>query len=241
MSHITVRDTALAAASIYGNDDFEGATLLGGFFDPKNDFAMGWESEGTFAKTIRTRFTRKPEPPPTQAGGSGGIYRYTKGKDQYILSYRGSHGGKDWLTDDRQIGMNFTVDRLSSCIDYAEQVKKQYKGAFIMVTGHSLGGFLAQMVGVMCGMPFVTYNAPPASRALSGVRGVSKFKDGINLRVSWDPVSKAPGNHIGPLVTLPHYGFNVFDAHGSSAFLESVEKSGFADNVARAFITRNNR
>jgi hypothetical protein len=222
MSFMTVLHTAEAAKAIYKNNDFEGHTLLGGFFDPKNDDRLGWSKEGD------------------AGGGSAGVYKNNGGKDQYILSYRGSKGGKDWKVDDLQIARNITVDRASDCIGYARQVQAQYKGAFILVVGHSLGGFLAQVVGVECDLPFITYNAPPAGRALTGSVAAAKFKKGVNLRVNWDPVSRAPGRHVGPLITIPHYGNNVFDAHTGAAFLKSVERSNFKSNVAMAFITRQN-
>lgn len=221
MANMTVMHTAKAAAAIYGNDDFEGCTLLGGFFDPKNDDRLGWAKDGD------------------AGGGSAGIYKFNGGKDQFILSFRGSAGAKDWKVDDVQIARNQTVDRASDCIKYARQIQRQYSGAFILVVGHSLGSFLAQMVGVECDMPFITYNAPGAGQALSAAGKSPRFKKGVNLRVNWDPVSKS-GRHIGPLITIPHYGFNIFNAHMSAAFVPSVDRSNFKDDVAMAFITRQN-
>ena len=222
MAYMTVLHTAHAAKAIYKNNDFEGYTLLGGFFDPKNDDRLGWAKEGD------------------AGGGSAGIYKFNGGQNQFILCFRGSKGDKDWKVDDVQIAFNQTVDRASDCIQYARQLQWQYRGAFILVVGHSLGGFLAQVVGVECDMPFITYNAPPAGRALSAVPAAWRFKKGVNLRVNWDPVSRAPGRHIGPLITIPHYGMNIMNAHTSAAFVKSVERSHFKDNVAMAFITRQN-
>ena len=222
MAHITVMHTAQAAKAIYKNNDFEGGTQLGGFFDPKNDDRLGWSKDGD------------------AGGGSAGFYKFDGGPDQYILSFRGSKGAKDWKVDDVQIGMNTEVDRASDCIGYARAMQAAYPRAFIMVTGHSLGGFLAQVVGVMCDMPFITYNAPPAGRALAHRRDAHRFRKGINFRVNWDPVSRAPGRHIGPLITLPHVGMNILNAHTSAAFIKAIERSPCRDNVAMAFITRNN-
>jgi hypothetical protein len=221
MAYMTVMHTANAAKAIYKNNDFEGFTLLGGFFDPKNDDRLGWAKDGD------------------AGGGSSGIYKFNGGKDQFILSFRGSKGAKDWKVDDVQIARNHTVDRASDCIKYARQLQRQYPGAFILVVGHSLGGFLAQMVGVECDMPFITYNAPGAGQALSAVGRSPRFQKGVNLRVNWDPVSKS-GWHIGPRITIPHYGFNILNAHTGDAFVTSVSRSNFKDNVAMAFITRQN-
>ncbi len=221
MALMTVFNTAAAAKSIYKNNDFENFTLLGGFFDPKNDDRLGWAKEGD------------------AGGGSGGIYKFNTSPKQYILSFRGSKGGKDWKVDDVQIARSMTVDRASDCIKYAQQLKWQYPDSFILIAGHSLGGYLAQVVGVECDMAFITYNAPPAGDAFKG-RAVHKFKKGVNLRVNWDPVSRAPGQHVGPLITIPHYGMNIFNAHTGDAFMKSVERSSWKDNPAMAFITRQN-
>ena len=43
--HHQQRSMVLLAA-IYKNNDFEGFTLMGGFFDPKNTNRFGWDKEG---------------------------------------------------------------------------------------------------------------------------------------------------------------------------------------------------
>jgi hypothetical protein len=221
MTYMTVRHTAEAAKAIYKNNDFEGYTQLGGFFDPKNDDRLGFHKEND------------------AGGGSAGIYKYKIAAEQYILSFRGSKGGKDWKVDDVQIARSITIDRASDCIGYANQIKAQYPKAFILVTGHSLGGYLAQIIGVECDLAFITYNSPPAGNAFAG-NAAHKFKKGVNFRVNWDPVSRAPGQHIGPLITLPHVGMNVANAHTSAAFMKSMEQAKFKDTIAMAFITRQN-
>ena len=218
MRYLTVLDTANAAKSIYKNDDCDRLTLTGGFFDPKNNDRLGWQKAGD------------------AGGGSGGLYRFVAGTNKFIISFRGSKGDKDWLTDDRQIALNWTVDRASDCIKYAKGIKSSNPGADIVVVGHSLGGFLAQMVGAMCDLPFVTYNAPPAGRQVSAAKA-----RGINIRVSWDPVSRAIGRHVGPLISLPHYGSNILDAHTSAAYIKSVKKSKYCDLPVHAVITAANR
>jgi hypothetical protein len=222
MSFITVKHTAEAAKAIYKNNDFPGFTQLGGFFDPKNDDRLGWNKDGD------------------AGGGSAGLYRCNAYADHYILAFRGSKGAKDWKVDDVQIGMNMEVDRASDCLGYARGIQAAYPKAFIMVAGHSLGGFLAQVVGVMCNLPFITYNAPPAGRTLAGNRAAQGFRMGVNIRVNWDPVSRAPGKHIGPLVTLPHVGMKIYDAHTSAAFMKSIERANFRDMGAMSYIFQKN-
>ncbi len=233
-SYITVLHAAAAAKAIYKNldesedEDFQNLVLLGGFFDPKNDDRLGWKTD------------KKTGDIKDAGGGSAGVYKYTSGTDQYVISYRGSKGAKDWKVDDVQIGLNKTVDRASDCIKYARQIQWQYPKAFILVVGHSLGGWLAQVVGVECDLPFITFNAPPAGRAMSGDPRAVGFRRGVNLRVNWDPVSRAPGKHIGPLITIPHYGKNIANAHTGAAFMKSVKRSPFANQEAASFIDEKN-
>lgn len=236
MPFITVNDTAQAVKHIYKNNDFEGFTLMGGFFDPKNTNRFGWEKAGD------------------AGGASAGIYKFNGQKDMYILSFRGSSnspftkgdGKKDWTVDDATLAAGLTPERAADCVTYAEQLKKQYLNSFILVAGHSLGGYLAQVVGVKCDLPFITYNAPPALGTFSGKLAdgsrASKFNKGVNLRINWDPVSKlTAGSHVGPVITLPHVGGNIFNAHTNGAIEKSMNQAKFKDTAAMAFITAANR
>lgn len=144
-------------------------------------------------------------------------------------------GSKVWLTDNRQIALNWIVDRGSDCIRHAKDQVASHPGADIIVVGHSLGGLLAQMVGAKCSLPFVTYNAPPAGRALHAPKA-----RGLNISINRGPVSRAVGYHIGPLISLPHYGSNIFDAHTSAAYLKSLKKSKFCNAPIHATITAAN-
>jgi hypothetical protein len=235
MSFITVDDTAKAAKHIYKNTDFQGYTLMGGFFDPKNTNRFGWAKKGD------------------SGGASAGIYKFNGHPDMYILSYRGSanspftkgDGRKDWTVDDATLGAGLMPERAADCVRYAQQLKNQYPKSFILVVGHSLGGYIAQVVGVKCDLPFITYNAPPALGTFSGklADGIAagKFKQGVNLRIGWDPVSKlTAGKHVGPVITMPLVGTGVFGAHTNGAIEKSMAQSKFKDILAMTFITAAN-
>ncbi len=227
--YITVNDTAMAAKSIYKNLDVqdERFVLTGGFFDPKNDDRLGFAKDGD------------------AGGASTGLYKFKYHANMYIISIRGSKGKKDWVDDDVSIGAGNMPDRASDCVKYVNGLKQIYKDSFLLLVGHSLGGYLAQVVGVKCDLPFVTYNAPPAlgtfSGKIAGGTAAHKFRQGLNFRVNWDPVSKAPGSHIGPVVKLPHVGFNVLNAHTNGAIEKSMAQAKFKDMAAMAFITASNR
>lgn len=233
---ITVQDTARAAQAIYKNNDFEDFTMLGGFFDPKNTNRFGWDKEGD------------------AGGASGAIYKYNRHASMYILSFRGSSnspftkgdGRKDWTVDDAALAAGFLPERASDCVRYAEVIKWQYPGAFILVVGHSLGGYLAQVIGVKCDLPFITWNAPPALSTWSGKLAdgtrAKNFRLGLNFRINWDPVSRlTAGRHVGPVKTLPHCGGNILDAHTNAAIARTIARSPLRDQPAMACITAANQ
>ena len=98
-----------------------------------------------------------------------------------------------------------------------------------MVSGHSLGGALTQLVATAMELPFVTFNAYGAdglakdgSNAIGQVAKWSKGgAEGINVRADWDPVSKLSG-HIGKVITIATGGA-VLKAHSITPLAEFLE------------------
>lgn len=93
----------------------------------------------------------------------------------------------------------------------AQEMAKETNSS-VFVTGHSLGGLLAQVIGYWLNLPFVSFNAPPGSPCIE----VAKFNffkpdmrkrtlavnplmpiKGVNFRVNSDPISRLLGQHIG--------------------------------------------
>lgn len=79
------------------------------------------------------------------------------------------------------------------------------KGNKLTLTGHSLGGGLAQIAAAHSGLPAVTFSAP----TVSAVEGASAAFDRrkptiVNFRIKNDPVniSELTGQRIGRVVTL---------------------------------------
>jgi hypothetical protein len=220
---VTVLDCAYTVKAIYKNQDIQDFRLLTGFYDAKNS-AVGLE------------------------GYSVGVYQYLHAPSTCVLSCRGSAKGvltKDWIDDDVSIGLGRSPDRTNDSINYALAKQAAFgPGALIIVTGHSLGGHIAQVIGVFCNMPFCTFNAPPArglfTGKLPGGMRVGNFNSGINYRVNYDPVSKVSGKHVGPLVTLPLNGQAHGKAHGAATVIASVIASGFGNRSVMAEIQRLN-
>lgn len=103
-------------------------------------------------------------------------------------------------------------------------------GRRISMTGHSLGGGIAQVVGFEEGVRFVTFNAPPMLQVSqrAGKAGYSDPSLGVNFRVNYDPVSTAwiLGKHIGMVIDLDstvkggskHAGTTIWQVMLDSAF-----------------------
>jgi hypothetical protein len=225
---ITVLDCARGVKAIYKNQDFESFQLIQGFYDPKNS-----------AVEI--------------SAYSLGVYKYLPNPDTYMISLRGSAKSfttKDWIDDDVSIALGQTPDRTNDVALYTREVLKLYANCFIIMAGHSLGGHLAQYLGVTFNLPFITFNAPPALGTFTGKLPdgtrvgnfrVGNFRQGLNFRVNYDPVSRAPGKHVGPLVTLPLNGQKHLAAHTAKVVVESVIASGLGDHSAIGEITRRNQ
>jgi Lipase (class 3) len=75
------------------------------------------------------------------------------------------------LQADIGLATGFGSDQLTQAVDYYLQVKATNPNVAITLTGHSLGGGLASLVGVFFGVPATTFDqAPFANSALaSGV------------------------------------------------------------------------
>lgn len=150
--------------------------------------------------------------------------------NKLVISFRGTDGFGD-VKPDAQMTFGVIPNQYYS----AKQAYKELKRTGVTkskdidyLTGHSLGGGLAQMIGAEFKVPFVTFNAPGTKRSYRelglGVPGMhsevsmSQFskslpKSGklqmhykwLNVRANGDPVSRATGAHIGDVISIPSY------------------------------------
>lgn len=94
-------------------------------------------------------------------------------------------------------------------------------GAPIYITGHSLGGAVAQMVGSSAGIPTITFNAPGSSQLIPNLSGELAAVGGptticgscvLNYRMAFDPVSRI-GTQVGDVFTIlspPKPNFDLY-------------------------------
>ena len=87
--------------------------------------------------------------------------------------------------------------QLDTANKFFDEVALTHRGKNIVITGHSLGGYLAQSVASRTGVQAVTFNAP----------GASALKKGENTNITnymreHDVVGMF-GSHIGPVIKFP--------------------------------------
>lgn len=146
-----------------------------------------------------------------------------------VVAYRGSQELTDWVDADVDIALGkLPIGQLGDAFAFFNEARaslKQSGCSRILVTGHSLGGGLAQLVaGRVTSFPTVgvTFNAPGAAR-LQGVVKVDCKNAGnvFNYRAKLDPVS-LKGAHIGhPPVPVDGGG-----AHPLGPLIEALLATG---------------
>lgn len=139
--------------------------------------------------------------------GLTGFYgaRYVQGRT-LVIAFRGSEKPgddfiRDWLINDIAIAARvIPVPQVTEAMGFAEDAILSARPAptSIYITGHSLGGGLAQIVAGSIGSTIgVSFNAPGMADHVSSLFRARPNEDQVlNLRVAGDPVSKV-GRHIG--------------------------------------------
>lgn len=146
-----------------------------------------------------------------------------------VITYRGT----DWkskqdLQNDIAMAHSKIPAQAADAISLYDKINREFPNSPITVTGHSLGGSLAEIVSGVRGVPAVTFNA-------YGVKDM--FKNGtklnenkiINYVNEWDAISMINGeNHLGSIYSVPNIGNGKIETHSAEGM----------DNLSKR-ITRN--
>jgi putative lipase involved disintegration of autophagic bodies len=150
------------------------------------------------------------------------------------------------LGADLKIALKILPNQCTSAHQMVKLAKSIANGRRVSVTGHSLGGGLAQVVGRWEGVPFVTFNAPAMKSTVAASKGnifkpmmmvrtlrAQKASDtsGLNFRVEGDLVSShfkgLAGDHLGVIVDIPNATGG--GAHGKGNCWQAILQSDWAD------------
>ena len=118
-----------------------------------------------------------------------------------IIAYRGTESGQD-IRNDVAMAKSKIPAQTTDALKIYDKVKREHPNADITVTGHSLGGSLAEIVSGIRGNLAVTFNA-------YGIRDMFRNKNAlkednvVNYVNEYDAVSMVNGqNHIGEIYAV---------------------------------------
>ncbi len=134
--------------------------------------------------------------------GNGFQATVYKNDNEIAISYRGTDSLMDFILSDIPMGTNILPIQFKEANEVYQQIKQQYPNANITLTGHSLGGSLAQLVSAENGCCACTFNAYGTNDILNNA-GIYNTKELniINYGNINDPVfnssyTKHPGRNF---------------------------------------------
>jgi hypothetical protein len=181
----------------------------------------------------------------------------TSDESQIVIAYRGTDLVDDPFTSIKNIladksfkGTTPSAD-LTKCVTYAalflRYIQDNFPGATVTLTGHSLGGAIAELIGAASGLTTDSFNAPggeqlytPLLNALQPIVSAFKSGDGItNYRIFGDQVSLF-GVPIGTQVTLPPTTATTFTTGGTlgESVVAHLDEIGNAHAMSPTMITQ---
>lgn len=145
------------------------------------------------------------------------------GEDDVIIAIRGTND-KDDLNDDFAMARSRIPAQTRDALDLYDKVKMEYPDKKIVLTGHSLGGSLAEIVGALNSELAVSFNAYGV-RDLFNENAVIQEDNIINYVNTQDVVTVVNGeNHIGETYSVPNIGKGVKGKHDAEGMGELSER-----------------
>jgi pimeloyl-ACP methyl ester carboxylesterase len=188
------------------------------------------------------------------AGRGAGLQAavFTTGRTT-VVAFKGTSPNASDILADLRLGVGMNTAYFSE----AEQFVQDHANlADLVVTGHSLGGAIAQVVGNRRRIPFVTFNAPGVAllatrnlHTVSPTLGAARLAGGV-IGAFLNPMQTARdigsafhvsrgvnyrlsgdlvsryGLHYGQIVNLEGRG-DVLDQHRMTTMIETLERQGY--------------
>lgn len=167
----------------------------------------------------------------TKGGFHASTYQNSK-TGEFVIAFQGSCGDghglncvADLATD--AAGLVIPTPQHVAAMEYTTKMIEKY-GVNLKVTGHSLGGGLAQTVGAALGLKTVTFNPAAVANLTQKAPGAGKANNIINIVMAGDlvnPGSKLLGAHnFGETISL---NFNVpslnpLEEHSMNLMVEKI-------------------
>jgi pimeloyl-ACP methyl ester carboxylesterase len=155
-------------------------------------------------------------------------FRRKHGGTDVVIAFRGTACGAD-LGADAKLAFWGIPMRCHEAIRLTQVWQSHYAGYRVTLTGHSLGGAIAQVVGARTGIRFVTFNAPGMLANTSGMCANPFTKQNAKLGVNYIKIGDTIGNfgrHIGDTRRVSFSSlFNPIPgrAHSMTRFVEFID------------------
>ena len=91
------------------------------------------------------------------------VYKNIQNPNEIIIAYAGTDSPGDWISN-AQMAINQLPGQYTQALNTYNAIKNENPNANITITGHSLGGSLAQLVGATTGANTVTFNSYGTSK-----------------------------------------------------------------------------
>ena len=104
------------------------------------------------------------DPPPFNNDANGFEAIAFQLGEEIVISFAGTAQLVDWMTN-ITLATGFSNGQLLDAAVYYLEVRRVYPEARISFTGHSLGGGLAALMGVLFNEPAVTFDPAPSGKA----------------------------------------------------------------------------
>lgn len=169
-----------------------------------------------------------------------------------IISYKGSSNATDFAIDGELMAMNTVpvygphlaaaiIDGLTYYREILSKLAADNKNYKIILTGHSLGAFIASLVAVQTGeiarvfsSPATYINSSPNSIYSTVSNNNIPFDNVINFMRGWDPVVYASGRHVEAMVYHnSSTSMSPASSHFVTAFIEEIFKKILDPNITQ--------
>jgi hypothetical protein len=213
----TLLELALIADAVYGQAE-------GGNDSQKELAKNGWTCPSAMQVNDSSVFSGGSL---TSSGFQGRVFLSKDGKEA-VVAYKGTKPSQvSDLVADMKLAMGFVPTQAKDALKATVDWTKQLGSKKFLITGHSLGGALAQVVGLQTGINFVTWNAPGMQNQSKGLSSsqssTGKPGKGLNLRTggSFAPIA-ALGTHIGEVEIFE----DANSGHSITIFVDYFKQNG---------------